>query len=246
VEDVDTFVSARTGVAASASLSVADWLSLTGQAILEVIAGPVFVDTAGELNATRQRLARYPDEPWAYVVATDWARMTQELPIVGRAAERGDELGSRVVASRLVGVAMHLAHLLERRWPPYAKWAGLSLSRLPLAGPAAEPLLRALDARDWRSREEGLVAALRTLHDVQGQTGLPTVDDPIQPFWERAYRTIRADVITRLEEFITDPTVRALPRGVGSVEQWTHNVDVLTNPGRRMHTPAERHHPETK
>jgi len=63
--------------------------------------------------------------------------MAQELPSVGRAAERGDELGSGVIAARLVGVAMHLAHLLERRWSPYPKWLGTSLSRLPRAGTAA-------------------------------------------------------------------------------------------------------------
>lgn len=47
VEDVASFVIGRTDVDATAGLSVADWLSLTGQGVLEVTAGPVFVDTAG-------------------------------------------------------------------------------------------------------------------------------------------------------------------------------------------------------
>jgi hypothetical protein len=220
VEDVGTFVASCTGIAALDPLSVADWLSLTGQAVLEVTAGPVFVDTAGELTATRERLAWYPDDLWVYVVATDWVRLAQELPFVGRAAERGDDLGSRVIASRLVGVAMHLAHLLERRWPPYPKWAGTSLSRLPNAATAAEPLLRTMDARDWQSREAGLVDAVRTLHQLQGHIGLPTVEDPVELFWDRRYRGIRDDVVTRLEDSISDQAVHALPRGVGSVEQW--------------------------
>jgi hypothetical protein len=33
--------------------------------------------------------------------------------------------------------------------------------------------------------------------------------------------------MTGLEASVTDPAVRALPRGVGSVEQWSDNVDVL-------------------
>lgn len=234
VEAVHTFVASRTGVTASSSLLVVEWLSLTGQAVLEVTAGPVFVDTAGELTAARERLAWYPDDLWAYVVATDWVRIAQELPFVGRAAERGDDLGSRVMASRLAGVAMHLAHLLERCWPPYAKWLGTSLSRLPRAETSAEPLLRALDARDWPTREDGLVDALRRLHHLQRRMGLPGIDDPIQPFWDRRYRSIRNDVVTRLEDAISDPAVRALPRGVGSVEQWSHNVDVLVDPARRI------------
>ena len=239
VEDVDSFVASRIGVTACEALTVADWLSLTGQAVLEVTAGPVFVDTAGGLTAVRERLAWYPHDLWVYVVATDWARIAQELPLVGRAAERGDDLGSRVVASRLVDVAMHLAHLLERRWPPYAKWAGTSLSRLPHAATAAKPLYRALDAKDWRSREQGLVDALRTLNQLHGHIGLPAVDDPIEFFWGRPYRSIRDAVVSRLEDSVTDPAVRALPRGVGSAEQWSHNVDVLVNFAQRLPSPAD-------
>jgi hypothetical protein len=239
VEDVSTFVVSRTGITAADPLSVADWLSLTGQAVLEVTAGPVFADTAGELTAVRERLAWYPHDVWVYVVATDWVRVAQELPFVGRAAEHGDDLGSRVIASRLVGVAMHLAHLLERRWPPYSKWAGTSLSRLPDASAAAEPLLRALNARGWRTREDGLVEALRALHRLQRLVGLPALDDPVDAFWDRRYRGIRDQVATVLEESITDPVVRALPRGVGSTEQCSDNVDILVTvpppwpPGRR-------------
>jgi hypothetical protein len=239
VEDVKTFVASRTGIADATSLSVADWLSLTGQAVLEVTAGPVFVDTAGELTAARERLAWYPADLWAYVVATDWARLAQELPFVGRAAERGDDLGSRVTASRLADVAIHLAHLLERQWPPYAKWTGTSLSRLPAAGATVKPLLRALSADDWRSREDGLIDALRELNQLQRRTGLPVMDDPIERFWGRRYSGIRDDVVTRLEDCISEPAVRALPRGVGSAEQWSHNVDVLVDPSRRLPSPPD-------
>jgi hypothetical protein len=240
VEDVSTFVRSRLGVTASESLSVRDWLSLTGQSILEVTAGPVFIDTSGELTRVRERLDWYPDDLWVYVVATDWARFAQELPFVGRVAERGDDLGSRVIASRLVGVARHLGHLLERRWPPYAKWIGTSFNRLPRAAAAAEPLFRAVDASDWRNREQGLVDALRTLHELQRDLGLGTVDDPCEPFWGRRYRGVREVVVTELEDRITDPAIRALPRGVGSAEQWSDNVDVLVDPARRLPSPGDR------
>jgi hypothetical protein len=239
VEDAGTFVASRTGLTAADSLSVADWLSLTGQSVLEVTAGPVFVDTAGELTRARERLAWYPDDLWVYVVAADWARLLEELPFIGRAADRGDDLGSRVIAARLVGVTMHLAHLLERRWPPYAKWVGSSLHRLPSANAAAKPLLRALEARDWPTREESLVQALRTLHQLQRGIGLPAVDDPVEHFWDRGYRTVREDVVSLLEESITDPAVRALPRGIGSVEQWSDNVALLVHRARRTPSTAE-------
>lgn len=191
VQDVDSFVAARTGLDATALWSLTDWLSLTGQAVMEVTDGPVFVDTARGLTAVRQRLAWYPHDMWIYVVATDWARLAQELPFVGRTAERGDDLGSRVIASRLSEVAIHLAHMLERRWVPYAKWAGTSMIELPRARATAASLHRALDAGDWRTREAALVEAFRGLHRLQTMAGLPTVNDPVGPFWDRRYQGIR-------------------------------------------------------
>ena len=233
VEDAASFVRSRTGVDVRAPLSVGDWLMLTGQSVLEVTAGPVFVDTDGALSAARAALEWYPDDVWKYVIAADWTRIAQELPFVGRAAERGDDLGSRVIAARLVDVAMHLAHLIDRRWPPYSKWLGTSLTRLPRSHVVSEPLTRTLTSTGWRLREDALVDACRTLSHLLAGTGLPTVEDPVEGFWNRAYRGIRTDVMTALEESIDDPVVRALPRGVGSAEQWSSNVDVLTHPSRR-------------
>ena len=237
VQDVASFVHSRTGVDLRDPLSTDDWLMLTGQAVLEVTAGPVFVDTDGALTAARTALGWYPDEVWKYVIAADWARLAQELPFVGRTAEVGDDLGSRVITARLVDVATHLAHLIDRRWPPYSKWLGTSLTRLPRSHVVAEPLARALTSTHWRTREDGLVDAVRTLNRLQADAGLPTVDDPVEQFWDRAYRGIRVEVLETLEKSIHDPAVRALPRGVGSADQWSHNADVLTNPSRRRLPP---------
>ncbi|WP_435736509.1 DUF4037 domain-containing protein [Cellulosimicrobium sp. PMB13] len=227
------FVTSRLGVDATRPLSVADWLALTGQAVLEVTAGPVFTDTDGHLTAARERLDGYPDDVWRYVVATDWVRLGQELPFVGRAGERGDDLGSRVVAARLVRVAMHLGFLLERRWPPYAKWFGTLFAQLPRAGAVAPALHAALAADDWRDREAAICRAVEHLHALQADVGLPTAESATGPFWDRPYRGI-GPVPEMVIASIADPEVRSLPSGVGSVEQWVDDVDVLMDPDRRV------------
>lgn len=234
------FAISRLGVDATRELLVDDWLSLTGQAVLEVTAGAVFADTAGELDGIRHRLEWYPDDLWRHVVATDWARLAQELPFVGRTAERGDDLGSRVVAARLAGVAMHLGHLLDCRWPPYAKWLGTSFARLERAEAMTTSLRAALAAGDWHDREEGLADALRRLNHLQAEVGLPTVDDPLETFWDRPFRGVRDAVVAVVVHSIRDPEVRALPRGVGSAEQWSDNVDVLVRPALRRSPRGDR------
>ena len=130
---------------------------------------------------------------------------------------------------------MHLGHLLERRWPPYAKWLGTSFARLPRAGVVGSgPCRQPLAATDWRERESGLVEALRVLSRVQADAGLPTVDDPVEPFWDRPYQGVRdAAVIAVLEAASRDPAVRALPRGVGlggAVERQRRRADAPRSP----------------
>lgn len=230
------FALSRLGIDVTRPPSVSDWLTLTGQSVLEVTAGPVWSDTdpsATSITALRRRLSWYPSDVWLHVVAADWARLAQELPFVGRTAQRGDDLGSRVVAARLAQTAMHLGFLLERRWPPYAKWLGTAFAGLSVAGRVEAPLRAALAADQWEVRQAALGEALTALHARQGEVGLPVVGRPVVPFWERAFLTVDGSVVAALVDAVRDEQVRRLPRVVGSLEQWVDAVDVLAAPGRR-------------
>ncbi|MFT4136998.1 DUF4037 domain-containing protein [Microbacterium sp.] len=55
-------------------MDVHDWLSLTGHAVLEVIGGPVFADTTGQLIAVRDALRWYPEDLWRYPGPRDSTR----------------------------------------------------------------------------------------------------------------------------------------------------------------------------
>jgi len=233
VTTVDAFARAHLGLAAASPWDALDWLSLTGQAVLEVTAGTVLADATGELTRLRERLAWYPEEVWRHVVACDWVRLQQELPFVGRAGERGDDLGSRLLAARLARVAVHLGFLLERRWPPYAKWTGTAFDRLPRAGAVGPLLAAALRARRWPEREAALVAALEDLLRLQRAAGLPAPARATRPFHDRRYRGVADEVVTSLRADGGDAQLRALPAGVGSVEQCVDSVDVLVAAGRR-------------
>ena len=233
VATAEGFAFSRLGVDASKPLEPDEWLSLTGQAILEVTAGPVFADTRGTLTGIRRRLDWYPDDLWRYVLAADWARIGQEIPFIGRAGSLGDDAGSRAIAARIAVAAMRLGFLLERRWPPYSKWIGSVFARLPSAGIAAPALEAALSAGRWEDREAHLAEALTVLNDLQRAIGLPTVDAVVAPFWDRPFLGL-GGVPEVLLDSIADPVVRALPPRVGSIEQWVDNVDVLVSGPRRL------------
>jgi hypothetical protein len=233
VATVGNFAAGRLGVDPTGGLSVPDWLILTGQSVLEVIAGPVFTDQLRELAPARELLTWYPADVERYVIASGWQKICQEMPMVGRIAGRGDELGSRLLSARLAGDLTWLAFALSRRWPPYAKWRGILFQALPVAADLAGPLSAAVTAPGWREREEGLAGACEVLLSLQRERGLPGPAAGVTAFWDRPYRTVDEAVPQALLAGITDPPVARLPPGIGSIEQWAGNVDLLAHPERR-------------
>ncbi|WP_246136422.1 DUF4037 domain-containing protein [Leekyejoonella antrihumi] len=233
---VEEIVSARLGFDPRIHAAPLDWLSLTGQTVLEVTAGKVFEDRDGMLTSLRDALTWYPDDLWSYVAAVDWQRIDQELPIMGRTGDRGDELGSRVIAARLVDIAVHLAFVLCRRWAPYSKWRGITFRGLPLPAEVGQHLQDALAANEWRTRSDHLTAALEALASLQRQVGIPSVDPVCVPFWDRPYLQIDQGLVPRMLDNITDPSVQALTPGLGNIEQQTNNVDLLVSTELRRAT----------
>jgi hypothetical protein len=155
------------------------------------------------------------------------------MPMVGRTAGRGDELGSRMLSVRLAGDLVWLAFALSRRWAPYPKWRGTAFRALAVAADLAGPLAAAATAPHWRSRESGLADACEVLLSAQRARGLPAPAWAVTQFWDRPYRTVDAAVQEALLAGLTDPRVIALPASVGSIEQWVSSVDVLSSPARR-------------
>lgn len=233
VATVADFAASRLGVDPTGGLSVLDWLTVTGQSVLEVTAGPVFTDRTRALASVRALLAWYPPDVERYVLAAGWQRICQLMPMAGRTAEAGDELGSRLVSAELAGDMVWLAFALSRRWAPYAKWRGAAFRSLPVAGVLGPLLGSAAAAPGWREREDALAAACEVLLDLQRERGLPAPEGAVVPFFGRPYRTVDRAVPAMLLAAVTDPDVARLPPVVGAVEQWADSVDVLSSPGRR-------------
>jgi hypothetical protein len=233
VATVGDFAASRLGINPLAGLSSLDWLTLTGQSVLELVAGPVYADSTIELGAVRRSLAWYPPDVERYVLACGWQRVDQRLSFVGRTADAGQPLQSRLLSAGLASDLMSLAFLLHRRWEPYEKWREALFARLPSADELACPLLTAVSAPGWADREAALAAAVETLAGVQRRAGLPVPDPVVVKFWDRPYQTVNGALQDLLLAQISDPELARLEVRGGSVAQWTDSVDVLAAPGRR-------------
>ncbi|MFH0815356.1 MAG: DUF4037 domain-containing protein [Methanobacteriota archaeon] len=205
-----------------------DWLTTSEQKLATVRAGTLFRDDL-DMERLREKLRYYPRDIWLYLLASEWAKLGQEEPFVGRCGEAGDDMGSRLVAARLVHTVMRLCFLMEREYAPYSKWFGTAFSKLECARVIAPSLNGALSAGDWKTREENLSMAYEFVaakHNEQGIT--KPLDSKVSQFHDRPYLVIHGDSFaSEIRKKIRDPVVKRLPPNLGSVNQFSSTVDLL-------------------
>ena len=208
------------------------------QMLLEVTAGRVFHDGLGELAPVRNKLAWYPPDVWRYLLAAQWQRLSQQEAFVGRAGEVGDEVGSALVAGMLVRDVMGLCFLMERRYAPYSKWFGTAFAELACALRLL-PLVQAVQqATTWPERDAALTPVYETVASLHNDLGITEPIDPQVRYYHggRPFHVIHGERFAAgIVETIEYLEVRSLVQRVGligSVDQISDNVDVVSNPER--------------
>ncbi len=229
-------------------LRLEEWLCIPSQQLRAFTSGAVYRDDTGEIARARAAVRWYPHDVWLYLLAAQWLRLGQEEAFMGRCGDVGDELGSRIVAARLVRDVMHLCFLIERQYPPYTKWFGSAFARLACAERLTPHLRLALSGETWREREQGLCAAYEAVAEMHNALGLTEpLDARVSPFHTRPYVVINAGRFWEvLRRQIQDPQVKRLVRDqhliIGGVSQWADSTDVLAGnwrePLRRMYREA--------
>lgn len=217
-----------------ADLAPADWLTFPEQKLRAVTAGAVFHDDLG-LAAIRAKLAYYPRDVWLYLLAAGWTRIGQEEPFVGRTGYVGDDLGSQIIAARLVRDMIRLCFLMERQYAPYAKWFGTAFSRLACAEKLASTFRWALLAQNWRERESYLSDAYETLAAMHNALGITEpLPEKVSPFFGRPFKVIHGgSFAAAIRAQIHDEAVRRIPTHIGGIDQFSDSTDMLENAGLR-------------
>jgi len=76
-----------------------------------------------------------------------------------RDSGKGDDLGSRIEASRLVRYIMEMAFILEKKYIPYEKWFAIAFKQLSISKTLNPLLLGILKENNWQQREKLLLDA---------------------------------------------------------------------------------------
>jgi hypothetical protein len=220
------------GFDATRAPTVTDWINTPTQLLAGATSGAIYHDGLDQLAPMQTRLRWYPDDVWRYVLATQWRRISQEEHFVGRTAMVGDELGSRLLAGRLVRDMIRMAFLIERVHAPYIKWLGTAFQILAIANELAPALDAALAAATYPDREAALANGYEQMMRATNALVLAAELDPtVRPFYTRGFLVTMGDRFSEaLLTAITDPEVRALPRNLGAIDQHVDSTDVLSGP----------------
>ena len=212
-----------------------EWLTFSEQSLLMITQAPVYWDDLG-LAGLQAKFHYYPRDVWLYLLASQWHRIDQMEPFMGRSGSVGDELGSRLIAHQIALDLVRLCFLMEKRYAPYAKWLGSAFRELNCA-PRMAPILSAiLSSGEWKEREDHLSKAYELTARMHNSLHITDpLDTGVRPFYNRPFLVIEAGRFARaISAQIVDPEVRGLPYCLGSIDQISHSVDVLTTPSRRQ------------
>ena len=63
---------------------------------------------------------------------SEWENIGELFAFVGRTGFRDDDLGSRIIAAKIVNYLINICFLLEKKFKPYPKWFGNAFKKLEI------------------------------------------------------------------------------------------------------------------
>ena len=230
VTTTERFFCEYIGVNPLSGMSEVDWLTVPPQKLRTISSGRIFHGGLGELAEVKSLLSWYPHDLWLYILACQWQRVDQEEPFVARCGDVGDELGSRIVASRLISELMCLCFLMEKSYWPYYKWFGSAFAQLQCAK-KLEPIFHSiLNSTTWKEREGHLCDAYLFVGKMHNALRLTDpVEVRIAPFWGRPYQVPHSErFVEAIYSQIQSEAILSLPKYCGSIGQFVDSTDVLS------------------
>ena len=217
------------GVDISQPLTPSIWLTIPQQRLFTIRSGRIFTDGLGTLSDLRDQFHWYPHDLWLYLMASQWQRISQDEPFIGRTGSVGDELGARLLAAKLIHDLIRLFFLMEKHYTPYVKWFGSAFQTLGIASKLTPIFDEILNAEKWQEIEVHLNQAYILAMEAHNALGItPVLEASVSPFHNRPFLVPHADqFVAALLAQVNDPQVRALPPHLGSLDQIVDNTDLM-------------------
>ena len=216
-------------------ISIYDWLVFPEQKLLSITAGKVFYDDLG-LKRIINKFKYFPRDVWYYLLISQWSRISQEEHFMGRCGELNDEMGSKIIATRLVKDVMKMCFLMEKQYTPYIKWFGTGFNNLK-SSKKLKPILNAvMKSNEWKTREKHLAKAYECLAKMHNSLKITEhLKTKVDYFHDRPFLVINGGLFaSEIKKQIKDPVVRSIKLDIGSVNQFSDSTDVFESDTRKF------------
>ena len=159
------------------------------------------------------------------MLASEWKKIGHEEPYISRCGEVNDEIGSKIIAARLVQSIMRLCFLMEKEYTPYSKWFGTAFSRLKCSKKLFPVLNKILASNNWKEREKFLAQAYEIIAQMHNNLKITkSLPAKVSKFHDRPYKVVNGELFTReIGKKIQNPIVRVISANIGSADQLTNN-----------------------
>ena len=206
-----------------------DWLTISEHRLLGLTAGRIFIDMLN-IEETRRKLSFYPQDIKLYLIASQWSIIAEEQAFVKRTSDCGDELGSRIICTRIAERLMRLCFLYKNKYAPYSKWFGTAFKRLSL-GNIHDEITAALSAHAIAEREKHIVNAQVLVAELHNTCKITEpFEIKVQDYYDRDIKVIFTDNFAGIvKEKITNPELKNCPL-IGSMSQIGNINHLWDNP----------------
>jgi len=230
IDTISGFFIGYLGFNPTEDLRIIDWLVLPQQMLLSIANGRVFHDGLKKMKSIVTKLEYYQQDLWLYLLSNQWRRLSQEIAFMGRCGQVGDELGSRIVTSRIISDIMRLCFLMERQYAPYIKWFGTAFSNLKSAKTLLPLFNETMDASTWQERQDNLTKAYQYIAKLHNDLGITdSLTTEVSQYYNRPFMIIRADKFAdAIHAKIVDEEVKQLPKYLGGIDQYVDSTEVLS------------------
>ncbi|MFW6269111.1 MAG: DUF4037 domain-containing protein [Bacillota bacterium] len=193
---VGEFLHQIIGIGSIDKISLIDWLKIPEQGLVEITSGEVFYDGLNKLNKVRDFFQFYPEDIFKIKLAGLWNSISQEEAFIGRNIDLGEEIGVRLISSRIVNYLIKICFYLEKTYPLYSKWFTKAFKDLNCYSHFKQLFKDILTTKNTESLDELLAQAYKKILIWQNKLDLtPEINLEVTDYYGRPYKVIFAEKI---------------------------------------------------
>lgn len=215
------------------NIKVKDWLKFSDQGLIEVTKGKVFYDGLDRLNKVREYFKFYPEDILRIKLAAFWNKISEEEAFIGRNIDLGEELGVRLISSRIVNTLMKICFYTERQYIPYSKWTIKAFRELDCYEGMNSIFMEILNCQRIDKIDELICNAYQRIILLQNKLNITEeVHLDIDNYYGRPYKVVFVGkVVEKLIKSISNGKIKNINLDYLSVIQNNDGIDLTDNMG---------------